>query len=185
MKTRPAILILLIVFLLTGVSWSDTVTNDGQIIKSTDSKKVSAKNAVLAWLTYDEGLKQAKESGKNVFLEFTSDRCGYCRKMHATTFKDLEIISMLNDNFVAVSVNGNSRDSVKIDGLVSTERGVARDYRVSAYPTFWFLTPEGERITTFMGYQDKDFLYPVLDYMKDDSYKTVKFEDYLKQQKRK
>jgi thioredoxin-related protein len=185
MNIRFASVILLSVFLLSGVSWADGASKDNSRDKSTATQKESAKKNKIEWQKYDDGLKLAKEQGKKVFLEFTAKWCGYCKRMRATTFKDLKVVSMLNDNFVVVSVDGDSRDSLNIDGWVSTEKAVARDYRVTGYPTFWFLTPEGERISSVKGYRDTKTLFTILDYMKDDLYKTVKFEDFIKEHKKK
>ncbi|MCP4568153.1 MAG: DUF255 domain-containing protein [FCB group bacterium] len=157
--------------------------------KAADKSSVVEQNKVKApaeidWLRYSEGMAQAKENGKKVFVEFTARWCGYCRKMRATTFKDSSVIALLNDNFVSVSVDGDSRDTLDIDGWITTEKKLAKEYRVSGYPTFWFLTPEGEKIAPVNGYKDARFMFDVLDYLKDDTYMTVEFKDYIENRKK-
>ena len=149
----------------------------------TDQKKAETP-AEIDWLRYSQGMAQAKESGKKVFVEFTARWCGYCRKMRATTFQDSTVIALLNDNFVSVSVDGDSRDTLDIDGWITTEKKIAREYRVSGYPTFWFLTPEGEKIAPVNGYKDARFMRDVLDYLKDDTYKTVAFKDFIENKRK-
>ena len=155
--------------------------NNKPAIKISGPKPETAVKSEINWLKYDEGLKVAAENGKNIFVEFTAKWCGYCRKMHATTFKDPRIIDMFDKYFVTVSVDGDSKDSLNIDGWLTTERLLTREYRVQGYPTYWFLNPKGERIAPMGGYQPADFLYDALDYMKDETYKTMSFEQFLEQ----
>jgi len=150
-------------------------------IKISEPKPQARSVVGINWLKYDEGLKKAAEEGKNIFVEFTAKWCGYCKKMHATTFKDPRIIQMFDKYFVTVSVDGDSRDSLNINGWLTTERLLAREYRIQGYPTYWFLNSKGERIAPIGGYQPADFLYDALDYMKDETYKTMSFEKFLEQ----
>lgn len=136
--------------------------------------------ADIVWYDYDDGLKLAQKTGKKIFLEFTAKWCGYCKRMHATTFKDPDIIKMFNDNYVTVSVDGDSPDTLNIDGLITTQKAMAKDWKVTGYPTYWFVTPTQEKLASITGYRPKEVLYDILDYMKDETYKTVKFEDFMK-----
>lgn len=136
--------------------------------------------AEIVWYDYDDGLKLAQKTGKKIFLEFTAKWCGYCKRMHATTFKDPDIIRIFNDNYINVSVDGDSPDTLNIDGLITSEKAMAKEWRVTGYPTYWFVTPAQEKIAPITGYRPKEVLYDILDYMKDDTYKTVKFEDFMK-----
>ncbi len=149
--------------------------------KDTEKKPANNEPSTITWFKFDEGFKQAAEEQKNVFVEFTADWCGWCKRMHATTFKDPQVIKMMNDNFIVVSVDGESGDSLNIDGWMTTEKRLTREYRVTGYPTYLFMTPQREVITPLKGYQQASKLYDALDYLKDDTYKTVKFEEFLKQ----
>ena len=147
-------------------------------------KKAPPRKMEINWLRYNEGLELAKKEGKKIFVEFTAKWCGYCRKMHATTFRDPAVIATLDDKFISVSVDGDSRDTLNIDGWVTTERNLTREYRVTGYPTYWFLGSDGEKIAPMSGYKTKEALLDVLDYLKDDVYKTVKFKDFIAQRKK-
>ena len=136
--------------------------------------------ADIVWYDYDDGLKLAQKTGKKIFLEFTAKWCGYCKRMHATTFKDPDVIKMFNDNYINVSVDGDSPDTLNIDGLITSERAMAKEWKVSGYPTYWFVTPTQEKLASITGYRPKEALFDILDYMKDETYKTVKFEDFMK-----
>ena len=91
--------------------------------------------------------------------------------MNATTFVDPEIVRMMNDNFIAVKIDGDSRDTLNIDGYKITERNLTRsEYRVSGYPTYWFLESDGTKLGALRGYQGKDQLGKALKMVAERQY---------------
>ncbi|MDD4050620.1 MAG: thioredoxin fold domain-containing protein [candidate division Zixibacteria bacterium] len=136
--------------------------------------------AAIVWYDFDDGLKLSQKTGKKIFLEFTAKWCGYCKRMHATTFKDPDVVRMFADNYINVSVDGDSQDTLNIDGLITTQKAMTREWKVTGYPTYWFVTPTQEKLASITGYRPKEALYDILDYMKDETYKTTKFEDFMK-----
>jgi len=168
------------VFLLLHVATiaaDPTPSKEKPAQKESDTEK--EKTDKISWLKYDEGLELAKEEGKKVFVEFTAKWCGWCKKMHSTTFVDPEVVGLMSDNYVAVSVDGDSQDTLNIDGWITSERALARQYQVRSYPTYWFLTSEAEPIAPVKGYRSSKDLGNILDYLKDDLYKTTSFKEYL------
>ncbi|MGH8004313.1 MAG: thioredoxin family protein, partial [Limisphaerales bacterium] len=51
--------------------------------KRRDSKKVelSGSLAEVVWLNYEEGLKKGKLENKNIFVDFYTNWCGWCKKL--------------------------------------------------------------------------------------------------------
>ena len=135
----------------------------------------------IAWRKYDQGLAEAKNNGKNIFVEFTTGWCGYCKKMHASTFMAPEVIEILNDKYVPISIDAESYDTLNIDGWITNGRAVAKEFGVKSYPTYWLLSSDQEKLAPVIGYKDKPRLMEILDYLKDDLYKTVKFDEFMKQ----
>jgi thioredoxin-related protein len=183
MKTFfTSLLILTTIALFAAVLADDSAPK--QESKPSTPTNEPAQKTEIAWHKYDEGLKLAKQENKKVFVEFTAKWCGYCKKMRATTFRDQGVIDLLGKYYISVSVDGDSRDTLNIDGWITSEYAMAREFGVSAYPTFWFLSPGAEPIAPLKGYRDKETLSQILDYLKDDLYKTVTFEDFLKDKKK-
>lgn len=148
--------------------------------KSEGSKAEVVDTSEIIWHRYDEGLKAAREEDKHIFINFTSNWCGYCKKMDRTTFKETEIIKMLNEDFVSVKVNGDSKKELNVDGYKITERDLARsEYGVRGYPSFWFLKPNGEKLGVLPGYQKADVLLEVLFFMKTGLYNKMTFNEFL------
>ena len=139
----------------------------------------------LTWHKYDEGLAKAKKEKKHILVAFYTSRCGWCRKMDQYTFTDKEIKKVLNKSYVAVKVDGQSKNKVKSGDTKITEKQVAGEFRVRGYPTTWFLKHSGEKIAPYYGYADAHTFLNVLNYIKDDLYDKISFDEYLKNQDKK
>ncbi len=129
---------------------------------------VSAVPGGIQWQPYEKGISLAKEQGKQVFLYFWADWCGYCAKMEKSTFKDPSVVNYLNDNFIAISVD-SERD-----------RKVAANYGVRGLPTTWLLKPDSSKLSSLPGYVDADRLMTILKYIKTESYETMSYKDFIK-----
>lgn len=183
MKNLITYILLAAVLAMVSITWStDKDPKQDASTKKLDSmaSAAAAASSTIRWMKYDEGLALAKKLNKKVLVEFTAKWCGWCKKMQATTFKDTGVISLIDKYFVPVSVDGDSKDTLNIEGWLTTEAGLTKDtYRVSGYPTFWFLTSTGDMIAPLSGYREAPVLLDILDYLKDDQYKTVTFQAYM------
>jgi len=103
-----------------------------------------------------------------MMLNFYADWCGFCKKMDNETFKDAAVVNYLNENFISIKVNSDK------------EQQVARDFYVQGLPTIWFLSNDGERLTSLPGYVPADRLLPLLKFIHTESYKKMKFSEFLK-----
>lgn len=139
-----------------------------------EGKQPTEDSSKITWHPYDEGLTLAKKLDRHVLIDFTTDWCGWCKKMDKETFADQEVISLINSQFVAVRVNGDSKNILDIDGYKISEKDLTRmDYRVSGYPAFWFLKADGSRLGQLRGYQQKDQMMQVLQYVAEYKYDTT------------
>jgi len=128
----------------------------------------------ITWLDYDGGLTKAKLEDKHVFINFTTSWCGYCKKMNKSTFVDPEVVMMMDSNFVAIMVDGDSRHELDIDGYKITERDLTRkEYGVGSYPLYFFLKSDGEKLGALRGYQSKNQLMQYLTYVAERKYDTT------------
>ncbi len=125
----------------------------------------------ISWLNYEDGLVLAQELDMHVLIDFSTAWCGYCKKMDRETFKDTRVINFINDNFVAIKVDGDSRREFEIDGFVTSERRITKEiYGVRGFPTFWFLESDGSKIGRQPGYQPATGFLALLEYVSDRSY---------------
>lgn len=143
--------------------------------KKTDAKpeKETTELKEIDWMTYPEGLAKAAKGEKHVFIDFSTSWCGWCKKMDREVFSDPEVIKMLNDNFVAVKVEGDSRKKLDIDGYIISEADLTRkDYGVRGFPAFWFLKSDGTKIAPLSGYKPKDTFMRALSFVHEKKYEA-------------
>jgi len=108
---------------------------------------------------YDEAMKMAKTSKKSVFILFTTQYCGWCKKLKATTLKDPEVMKRLQNEFIFLSLD---RD---LDSYPSS-------FNIQGVPSVYILSPEEEMITSIDGYREPEDYIKWFDYVKnseDDS----------------
>ncbi len=139
----------------------------------------------VTWYKHDEGLVKAKKEKKHIMVNFYTKWCGWCKRMDRYTFGNEDVRNVLNESYVAIKVNAQSGEKVWVDGKEITERQVAAMYRVRAHPVTWFLKPSGERIAPRRGYAGaEEFLY-ILNWVKDDLYEKISFNEFVKQEQEK
>jgi thioredoxin-related protein len=131
--------------------------------------------AKIQWMRYDEGLAKAKAEDKHVMVDFSTSWCVYCKKMDKETFTKPDVIKLLNDNFVAIKVDGDSKQELDIEGYKTTEKELTKkEYGVRGYPAFWFLKSDGTKLAQIKGYRPADYMIEALNYIKDEKYDTTK-----------
>ncbi|MCK9996445.1 MAG: DUF255 domain-containing protein [Candidatus Krumholzibacteria bacterium] len=154
---RPGKHILLTILLLM-VSVSAAAADDQE---KTELRSVT-------WLGYNEGLSQARDFDKPVFLHFTAPWCKWCQKMKNETYADPQVIRFMDENFVAVMV-----DTEKLPTL-------ARKFRVESLPTLWFLDSRGNGLTSIEGYVGPEKLLRVLEYIGTKAYEEVDYKTWVR-----
>jgi len=104
---------------------------------------------VFKSMTINEAKELASSTGKLIFIDCYTDWCGPCKRMAATSFKDPDVALLYNKNFINVKVEMEKNP----DGM-----GLARGYKVNAYPTLLFIDGEGNLFGKRVGMQNKDAL---------------------------
>jgi thiol-disulfide isomerase/thioredoxin len=85
---------------------------------------------------FEKAKLKAKEEGKMLLLDFYASWCTPCKWMDETTFKDLEVRSLLDQKYIAVKVN--------IDDFEGFELKSKFDIRF--LPTILIFNPNGQMI---------------------------------------
>ena len=98
--------------------------------------------------TWKEALAEAQKQDKLVFIDAYAKWCGPCKKMAKNVFTLSEVGDFYNENFI----------NVKLDMEESDGRTFGSKYPVSAFPTLFFLTPEGEIVKKSTGGKQADGL---------------------------
>jgi thiol:disulfide interchange protein len=104
----------------------------------------------LKWLEdYKEVLNRAKNEKKPVLIDFTTDWCGWSKKMDRETFAKKDVQKELRD-FLLIRINPETNDDNKKLG---------EDYSISSYPTLVVVNYNGEETGRREGFmEEKDML---------------------------
>lgn len=179
MKKEHLFIIVLIAMGLGGVFWftgRQSVQMEPATVGSTAPAQVTetvtprvTDGTGINWEDYTPGLAQARNQDKSVFLYFYAQWCTYCTKLKKTTFLDERVLAYLEKNFISISVDTDQNQAL------------SQSWQVKGLPTMWFLTPEGNRISSLPGYVDGSQLFQILRYIHTKSYSSMSFQDFVKQ----
>ncbi len=134
----------------------------------------------IVWKRYDEGLKLAAKNKKPVIVDFYTDWCGFCKKMDKFTYSETSVARYINAKFIAVKVNGESKEMFTLPDGPSNGAKLARAFGIRGDPATWFLDADGKQINFVSGYAPPDKFIYYLKYIGDGVYKTQSFQDYIK-----
>jgi thioredoxin-related protein len=66
----------------------------------------------IHWMSFEEAVKLNDAKPKRIFIDTYTEWCGWCKKMDAATFKDPAVIKYMNDNFYAVKLDAETKDTI-------------------------------------------------------------------------
>ncbi len=93
-------------------------------------------------------MKKAKAENKVIFLDAYASWCGPCKLLQKNVFTRPDVGELFNKNFI----------NVKVD----MERGegpqLARQFPMEAYPTLFFIEPDGKIVRKVIGYRSPEQL---------------------------
>lgn len=122
----------------------------------------SCPHNLQCFFDYDEGMTYAKQVNKPVLLDFTGKGCENCRKIEMNVWSDAQVLRMLHEDYVIISLYVDARDPLE-PALVRTERYGGKDYEITTIGEHWsmfmmqnygglmqpyyvLLSPEGKRL---------------------------------------
>jgi len=135
-------------------------------VQSTESGNTYVSGDGLNWLAFNDGMEKAKKENKPIIVDVFADWCQPCKMMDKEIYANEKIIDYLNDNFVAIKVDGESESMINFDAKEYSEREWSMNMNVMAYPTTMFFEPGGKHITRLEGaLLDVPLFLDVLEYI--------------------
>jgi len=92
---------------------------------------------------YTQALAVAKKENKPIVLDFMATWCAPCKRLSDETFVERDVAALLDKCIL-----------LKIDTDEHPE--IAKHFNVSGLPDIRFLTPDGEEIKKFLGFQEAE-----------------------------
>jgi thioredoxin-related protein len=130
-------------------------------VNNSITSNLQHEGAGIIWvnsLNWQQVRKKAKKENKYIFVDCFTTWCGPCKKMDKDVYDNDSVGDFLNTKFISVKLQ---MDSTKGDNEFTRswykkakEMGTA--YRVAAYPTYLFFSPNGEVVYKELGYKAPD-----------------------------
>ncbi len=134
---------------------------------------------MVQWQRLEYAQKHAAEQGKTVLIFVEADWCGICRRMLRDVFPDQEVQLRIDNSYVPVMINVESRKQVLYNGETYTHREFARSMGVGAVPTLLFVSADGEVMAHKTGFVSVDQMTVLLDFIVSDKFGTLSFDEFL------
>jgi thioredoxin-related protein len=133
----------------------------------------------LQWKNFNDGIAEAKKSGKKVLIDVYTDWCTWCKKMDAVTYTDTKVKAYLEKNYVLIKLNAEGAGNIMYAGKSISPAAFAQQMGVDGYPATLFLKGNGDPITILPGYSEPKMFIHVISYIAENQIGKRKFEDYL------
>jgi thioredoxin-related protein len=100
----------------------------------------------------------ARVENKYIFLDCYATWCAPCKRMDKEIYPVTEVANYANRNFVSVKVqlDTSAGDDDETRRWYEQAAAIGREFHVGAYPTFIFLSPEGDIVHKGIGFKEKD-----------------------------
>ncbi len=137
-----------------------------------------------SFLDLREDVAEAKAEGKQVVLMWEQRGCPYCREMHRVNLRIPEIVDYIKANFIVIQLNlWGDREVTDLDGEVTTEKKLARKYRVQFTPTIQFFPADIDKATKKPGHDEE--VWRLMGYWKPfhflNSFRYVRDKGYVEE----
>jgi len=112
-------------------------------------------------LTWQQIQAKAKAEGKYIFIDCYTRSCRRCEKMDQNIYSADSVGKLINGRFISVKIqmDSSTRDNVHIQAWYAVAHQLMVDYKISIFPTFLFLAPDGKIVHRGLYYHgSQDFL---------------------------
>ena len=133
------------------------------------------------FVSYDAGMRQAKEQNKIIFLYFGRLGCPYCDIVNKQAFVDPRLKEIYIKNYVLVYVDSESGKRLRLStGERITEAELGVHYQVFGAPVFVFLEQNGKKIMSAPGIQTVQNFLDYDRYVMEGHYHKQTLAEFLK-----
>lgn len=133
----------------------------------------------IKWYSWEKMVEANAQNPKPIFVDVYTDWCGWCKKMDRSTFQDPDVIKMLSEDFYAVKLDAEQKETIHFQGTEFKFIGGRRGHNELAaslldghlsFPTTVLLTTKYERIMLSPGFKTAKELIKELDFVLSGEY---------------
>lgn len=142
----------------------------------------------INWLSIEELEAAQAEEPRKVFIDLYTDWCGWCKRMDKTTFEHPGIAAYINENYYAVKLNAETRDTLHFLGsdfaYVANGRKGYNELAVAltngklSYPTIVYMDENLKVIQPVPGYMDAKSFEQIITYLAGNHHQEQPFDQY-------
>ena len=98
-------------------------------------------------------VSKAKAENKYIFVDCYTTWCGPCRAMEQNVYPQKEVGDFFNEKFINVKfqLDTTNHDADQIKRRYKDAAYINKEYKINAYPTYLFFSPDGELVHVEVG----------------------------------
>lgn len=155
---------------------------------SAQNENVTKATGSIDWMSFEQAVFLNDMKPKKIFIDVYTNWCGWCKKMDAGTFKDTLITKYISDNYYAVKLNAETKDTIRFRDKVFVFKPEMKANEIAisllngkmGYPSFVLMDEKYGILQPLSGYQTTEELLPLLKFYGSNAYLTTKWEEYSK-----
>jgi outer membrane protein OmpA-like peptidoglycan-associated protein len=143
----------------------------------------------IHWYSFEDGARLNAQTHKKVFIDIFTDWCGWCKELDRSTFTNPSIVKLMNDNFIAVKLNAERKDTIYFNGYMFVNpnpNGNRSPNQLASsmlkgkmmYPSMVFMDDSMRIITTVQSFLKPLELEPILAFISENQYNKVNFDTF-------
>lgn len=151
---------------------------------------ISLQGQKVNWMTIEEAEAAVKDEPRKLIVDVYTDWCGWCKRMDQTTFSNPVIADYLNQNYYAVKLDAEQRDSIRFkDHTFKYVAQGRRGYNELAaallngkmsYPNIVYMNEDLQVLQAVPGYQDAKSFEKIIKFFGGDHFKETSWEEFQK-----
>lgn len=128
----------------------------------------SAGAQTINWTSFEQLEDSLRTQPKPILIFIEADWCRFCKMQDNTTFRDPELVQMINDNFYSLRLNGESKNDIRFlnrkyqyhttNGYNELAEILGKQDGELTFPTTVLINPGMQKIQRLRGFQDRQYL---------------------------